>query len=55
MVDRAAVELIRVASTVTTPAAALVVVTSGSYGYRRREDGVLVGPAGRARTLECIR
>ncbi len=44
MVNRAAAELVRVAPTVKTSASGLVVVTSGSYGYRRREDGVLVVP-----------
>lgn len=44
MIDRAATELVRVAQTVATPPSALVVVTTGSYGYRRDADGVLVLP-----------
>ncbi len=44
LIDRAAAELVRVAATVATPPSALGVITSGTYGYRRKEDGVLVIP-----------
>ncbi|MGH3544825.1 MAG: ATP-binding protein [Mycobacteriales bacterium] len=43
-IDKAAEQLVRVAATVTAPPAELVVVTSGTYGYRRPQDGVLVVP-----------